>query len=99
VRNRIWANDDWEITDVGMSSLGPVEYFIPLDTLCELRPGKEAKGVASWPLQIAEKSWADLESFLEAYRYALEHLKPKGVEAVDLQLSASLARDIERRRR
>lgn len=99
MRNRIWANDDWEITDEGMSSLGPVEYFIPLDTLCELRPGKEAKGVASWPLQIAEKSWADLELFLEAYRYALEHLKPKGVEAVDLQLSASLARDIERRRR
>ena len=99
MRNRIWANDDWEITDEGMSSLGPVEYFIPLDTLCELRPGKEAKEVASWPLQIAEKSWADLESFLEAYRYALEHLKPKGVEAVDLQLSASLARDIERRRR
>jgi hypothetical protein len=38
-------------------------------------------------------------SFLEAYRYALEHLKPKGVEAIDLEVSASLARDLERRRR
>jgi hypothetical protein len=99
MRTRIWANDHWEVADDGMTALGPVNCFIPLDRLCELRPGKEAKGVASWPLQIAEKSWADLESFLEAYRYALDQLKPKGVEAVDLQLSASLARDIERRRR
>jgi hypothetical protein len=99
MRTRIWANDDWEVTDDGMAALGPVDYFIPLDRLCELRPSKEARGVASWPLQIAEKSWADLESFLEAYQYVLEHLEPKGVEAVDLQLSASLARDIERRHR
>jgi hypothetical protein len=99
VPNRIWANDHWEVADDGMAALGPVEYFIPLDRLCELRPGKEARGVASWPLQIAEKSWAELEPFLEAYQYALEHLKPKGVDAIDLQLSASLARDIKRRRR
>jgi hypothetical protein len=99
VPNRLWANDHWEVADDGMTALGPVDCFIPLNRLCELRPGKEARGVASWPLQIAEKSWPDLESFLEAYQYALEHLKPKGVEAVDLQLSASLAREIERRRR
>jgi hypothetical protein len=99
MRTKIWANEHWEVVDDGIAALGPVDYYIPLDKLCEQRSGKEARGVASWPLQIAEKSWADLESFLEAYQYALEHLKPKGLEAVDLQLSASLARDIEHRRR
>lgn len=90
--NRIWANNHWEVAADGMAFLGPVDYFIPRNRLCELRPGKEANGVASWPLQIADKSWADLESFLEAYQHALDLLQPKGIEAVDLPLSASLAR-------
>jgi hypothetical protein len=60
MRTNIWANEDWEVADDGMTALGSVEYFIPRHKLCDLRPGKEAKGVASWPLQFAEKSWADL---------------------------------------
>jgi hypothetical protein len=100
---RMWANDDWEVADDGLAFLGPVDYFIARDRLCELRPGREAEGVATWPLQIADKSWAKPEPFLEAYRKALELLKPKGVEKVNLDLSVFLARERtfenERRRR
>jgi hypothetical protein len=34
-------------------------------------------------LQIAEKSWAVIDPFLEAYGKALELLNPKGREAID----------------
>lgn len=92
--NRIWANTRWEVADDGLSSLGPVEYFIPRNRLCELRHRREAEGIASWPLQIAEKSWAEIEPFLEAYQQALELLQPKGLEAIDLHLSSEIAREI-----
>jgi hypothetical protein len=45
-------------------------------------------------LQIAEKSWAEIEPFLEAYQKALELLKPKGLEAIDLPLSSEIAREM-----
>jgi hypothetical protein len=89
---RIWANNDWEVADGGMASLGPVEYFIPRNRLCELLHGREAEGVAMWPLQIADKSWAEIEPFLEAYQRALELLQPKGWEKIDVSLSSSIAR-------
>jgi hypothetical protein len=90
---RIWANDDWEVADDGLAFLGPVEFFIAMDRLCELRPGRQAEGVASWPLQIADKSWARLEPFLEAYQKAFELLKPKSIEKVNVDLSVFLARE------
>jgi hypothetical protein len=46
-----------------------------------------------WPLQIADKSWAPIEPFLEAFGMALELLHPKGVEAIDVSLSSSIARE------
>jgi hypothetical protein len=92
--NRIWADAQWEVADDGLASLGPVEYFIPKDRLCELRHRREAERIASWPLQMAEKSWVEIEPFLEAYQQALDLLKPKGLEAVDLSLSSEVAREM-----
>jgi hypothetical protein len=92
--NRIWANNNWEVADDGLASLGLVEYFIPRNRLCELRHGREAEGVAMWPLQMADKSWVRIEPFLEAYKQALELLKPKGLDAVDLPLSSEIAREM-----
>ena len=91
---RMWANDDWEVADDGLAFLGPVDYFIARDRLCELRPGREAEGVATWPLQIADKSWAKIEPALEAYQRALELLKPKGREVIDLPLTLEIAREM-----
>jgi hypothetical protein len=90
--SRLWANNQWEVATDGIAALGDVDYFIARDRLCELRPGRQHLGVASWPLQIADKPWADLESFLEAYQRALQLLQPKGIEVIDLSLSFSMAR-------
>jgi hypothetical protein len=91
---RIWANTHWEVTEDGMASLGPVDYFIPKDRLCELRDGFEGKGISMWPLHIAEKSWAPIEPFLEAYQRAIQLLKPRGLDKVDFAESAKLAREL-----
>ena len=92
---RIWANSHWKVADDGMASLGPVDYFIPKERLCELRGGRfEGKGIAMWPLQIAAKSWAPIDPFLEAYQQALQLLRPKGLERVDLAESLALAREL-----
>jgi hypothetical protein len=92
--NRMWANTDWEVADDGLASLGTVDYFIARHRLCELRPGRQKEGVASWPLQMADKSWVRIETFLEAYQKALELLTPKGLEAVNLPLSLEMAREL-----
>jgi hypothetical protein len=101
--NRIWANADWEVADDGLASLDAVDQFIPRDRLCELRQGRETEGIASWPLQMADKSWVRIDPFLEAYEQALKLLQPKGLAAVDLPRSSEIARDrafaAERRRR
>jgi hypothetical protein len=83
-----------EVADDGLVSLGAVEYFIPRNRLCELRHRREAEGIASWPLQVADKSWAEIEPFLEAYQQALQLLKPKGLEALDLPLSLEIAQEM-----
>lgn len=75
---RIWANDDWEVADDGLASIGTVDYFIARNRLCELRPGRQQEAVASWPLQMADKSWVRIEPFLEAYQKALEHAEAQG---------------------
>jgi hypothetical protein len=45
-----------------------------------------------WPLRVAEKSWANIETFLEAFQYALGTLKPMGWDALDLSKTFGLAR-------
>jgi hypothetical protein len=91
---RFWANAHWEVAEDGMASLGLVDYFIPKDRLCELRDDFKGKGISMWPLQIAAKSWALIEPFLEAYQQALQLLKPSGLDKVDFAESASLAREL-----
>jgi hypothetical protein len=70
-----------------------VNYFIARHRLCELRPGRQKEGLASWPLQMADKSWVRIETFLEAYQKALELLNPKGVDALNLPRSFEMARE------
>jgi hypothetical protein len=91
---RIWANADWEVADDGLASRGPVKYFIPTSRLCELRSRKGVEGLASWPLQMADKSWVQIDTFLEAYQQALVLLQPPGVEDVDVEQSLDIARDM-----
>jgi hypothetical protein len=91
--NRLWANSHWEVADDGVASITTVEYFIPRHRLCELHDRYRGRCIAMWPIQIAEKSWAPIEPFLEAYQQALRLLRPNGVERIDLAASLAKARE------
>ena len=65
--------------------------------LTEMR-GSESH-IAMWPLQMAEKSWVDIETFIEAFQQALLVHKPDEMGKLDLSESFDLARDISAKRR
>ena len=83
----IFKNTQWEVTDWGLTSIkpsAPYEYEIAASRLLETANfgGKKY----NWPRQIAEKTWADLKAFLEAYAQAIEFHKGKYKGTVDLKL-------------
>jgi hypothetical protein len=98
-KRRLWANNHWEVAEDGVASLDPQEYFIPKDHLCRLRWNMEASGIADFPLHIADKIERPIEPFLEAFEKAIELLKPKGYERVDLAATFALVREMVSNRR
>ena len=55
-KRRLWANTHWEVAEDGIASLEPAprQYFIFKDHLCQLRWGMEGRGIANFPLDIAQ---------------------------------------------
>jgi hypothetical protein len=47
-----------------------------------------------WPLQMAEKSWIDIETFIEAFQQAVVVHKLDSLGTLDLAASYARARDI-----
>lgn len=90
------ANHQWAVTDVGIECLA-MQYFIAKELLTELRDA--TKGIAMWPVQLAEKSWVDIEAFLPVFESALAFHKPFGAEAIDRATTFSAARTIVAQRR
>jgi DNA-binding MarR family transcriptional regulator len=84
-------NHQWSVIDVGIKCLSH-EYEITKSQLTELR--EPTMGIAMWPLQMAEKSWVDIEAFLMAYENALIVHNPPGVENIDIEASFQRAREI-----
>jgi DNA-binding transcriptional MocR family regulator len=84
-------NPQWTVVDAGIKCLDH-EYEITKSQLAELR--EPNKGIAMWPLQMAEKSWVDIEAFVAAYENALIVHKPPGAENIDMVASFQLARKI-----
>ena len=76
-KRRLWANTHWEVAEDGIASLepAPMEYFIAKDRICVLRWGMEGRGIANFPLHIANKIERPIEPFLEAFEKAIELLK------------------------
>jgi hypothetical protein len=60
----LFANRQWRVTDYGIESVHPPapDYFVEKSRLSEL----------DWPEHMAEKTWVDIEAFIEAYEKALE---------------------------
>ena len=86
------ANEQWVVVDDGIRCQQQ-EYVIPKSQLVELREAAGA-GIAMWPLQMAEKSWVNIDAFIAAFDHALEVHKPDGAEKVDRMASYSKARQI-----
>ena len=92
----IWHNTDWQITGTGLSSRKQ-NYEISIAQLDELRD--VAVPIAMWPLQMAEKSWVDIETFTEAFQQALVIHRPDALDRLDLPASFAMAHEIVTKRR
>ena len=94
----LFKNDQWAVTEEGLQSIkpgAPYEYYISADRLLE-KGGAGRGEVYDWPLQLAEKTWVDLEAFIQAYRKAIEIHVGKYSGAVDqdlLELSIQKGRE------
>jgi hypothetical protein len=100
----LFRNHQWVVTDWGLEGLYPSEddpYLIPADGLLER--GGIGRGILyDWPLHIAQKTWADIDAFIEAYLQALEVHKGRYQGEVDpdtLGKSLHAARQPPRRSR
>jgi hypothetical protein len=70
----IFENAQWVVNEYGLQSKkpgAPYEYNIPAERLLE-RAGAGRGDVYDWPLQLAEKTWVDIDAFIEAYQKALD---------------------------
>jgi hypothetical protein len=92
----IWHNTGWQITGSGLSSRSQ-HYEISIAQLDELRDVVAC--IAMWPLQMAEKSWVDIEAFTEAFQQALVVHRPDALDRLDLSTSFAMAHDIAAKRR
>ena len=92
----VWQNADWLVTAAGLSSRRQ-NYEIPIVQLDEMRD--VVARIAMWPLQMAEKSWVDIETFTEAFQQALVFHRPDALDRLDLSTSFAMANDIAAKRR
>ncbi len=80
----LWQNEQWAVMHDGVQSTASGdEYFIPISRLGERLWADKKIGL--WPVQIAQKTWADLDLFWDAYLKALDiHLIDER-ETIDLE--------------
>lgn len=89
-------NSRWKLTSDAIVHSDP-DYRIAFDRLLETRSHSGLQ-IAMWPLQIAEKSWADLEEFLTVFRAALTQFDEAEIAGLNLPTSLAAAREIVSRR-
>ncbi len=95
------TNRQWAVTDYGMATVSPApEYHLEAKRLLETgSAGREE--MYHWPVHLAEKTWVDIEAFVQAFARAIEIHKRKYNGDVDPKmLSTSLgeARALARHR-
>ena len=105
----LFANHQWRVTDFGIEPIVGSQttamegktppYNIAAPRLLETTDRDRI--YYDWPVHMAEKTWVDLEEFLEAFANALDAHKEKyrGQVSVEmLEASFRKARQIARRR-
>jgi hypothetical protein len=97
----LFQNHQWLVTERGLTSVQPGSsppYHIEAERLLLRREG----GLYLWPMQVAAKSWVDLDAFEEAYRQAIQLMRADDVQKVDpdlLERSIGAARALVQKRR
>jgi hypothetical protein len=84
----LFQNHQWAVTDYGIEC---VNHTYPIEARRLLtRRGVGQGKFYDWPLHMAQKSWVDIEAFIEVFRTALElHAgKYKGKVDTDMLLAS-----------
>jgi hypothetical protein len=96
-----FENHQWSVTDYGVESVKPApEYHFEANRLLETgSAGREE--MYDWPIHMADKTWVDIEAFIEAFIRAIDIHKGKYKGEVDpemLSASVGAARSLASRR-
>jgi hypothetical protein len=88
----LFENHQWQVTDYGMESAKPAPtYHFEGRRLLETQ-GAGMGEMYDWPVHMAEKTWVDVEAFIEAFTQALKLHSDKIGKVNDDMLRASLAK-------
>lgn len=84
----LYQNRQWAVTSYGVESVPPEsKYHFEASRLTEMR-GDGADAIYDWPVHMAEKTWVDIEAFIDAFKKALELHAGKYAPPVDSSLLA-----------
>jgi hypothetical protein len=91
----LFENHQWRVTAYGVESVEPAPtYELSADQLLE----SERAGYYDWPVHMAEKTWIDIEAFIEAFVNALKLHAGKFDGVVDpTKLTASITMAAKKR--
>ena len=79
----LFENAQWKVTEFGLELIAVHnEYLIDAARLARLTQRLSHK-YYDWPLHMAEKSWVDIEAFLEAFAEALKFHSSQIGAAID----------------
>jgi hypothetical protein len=81
-----FKNAQWSVTEEGLQCLDPKIIggsVVKTEELADLLEGHEDQGVARWPVHYSEKSWVNMDAFMQAFRHALEVHAPAGREKIN----------------
>jgi len=93
----LFENLQWQVTDYGMESVrkNAPYYHFNAERLLEMEGAGTGK-LYDWPLHMAEKTWVDIEAFIDAFKQAVRiHASKLGkVDSAVLERSFAKARQI-----
>lgn len=86
-----FRNKQWAVTGYGVESVPPApDYHFGVSRIGELAHSNN--GTFYWPVHMAEKTWVDIEAFIQAFTESLRIHAGKFSPAIDpTLLAASLA--------
>jgi hypothetical protein len=89
----LYKNQQWAVTDYGVESLRSEPYYhFDKTRLLESTDYGSGETYYDWPIHMAEKTWVDIEAFIDVFLKAIEIHAAKADKA-------TLQKSIERARR